>query len=156
MTTRTAYLLDIDNLAGSGQASLEQVRDVMQAFEITCRPGTQDQVFCAATAMAAYYVGTIRPGYRVLVGHGKDGADRRLLTVADADFFIRRFQRVVVGSGDGIFAALVDDLRSRGMKVGVVKGRGAISTNLYHAIGRGFDAAPAPLVTLDFNKPFAA
>lgn len=150
---RTAYFLDIDNLTGSGQASQEEVRAVLHAFERECRPGVQDQVYCAATALAAYHVGYLRPGYRVVIGRGKDGADLRLLELADPEHLARRFQRVVVGSGDGIFTALVCNLRARGVKVGVLKGRGRIATHLYKSVGPVGHHMPNPVVSLPLNHP---
>lgn len=148
MIIRTAYLLDIDNLAGSGQATQPDVLAVVKAFEQECRPGVNDQVYCAATAMAAFHLKALRPGYTVLVGRGQDGTDRRLLDLAEPNHMAKRFQRVVVGSGDGIFAPLVSALRARGLKVSVLKGRGHIAHQLYRAVGTVKVTQANPVVSL--------
>ena len=61
------------------------------------------------------------PEIRLVGGRGVDGADRALLeTVNDFDWTASRFDRVVIGSGDGIFVQVVDTYRAVGIVVGVV------------------------------------
>lgn len=148
MTLRTAYFLDIDNLTGTGRASQWQVAEVLKAFELACGPTIHDLVFCAGTAMAAYYVKLAKPGYRVLVGRGKDGADLQLLSMADADVLCRQFQRVVLGSGDSIFYPLVTQLRSRGLAVELLKGKGHLSHLLYQSIRPSIQGSLSLITTL--------
>ncbi|NBO57066.1 MAG: NYN domain-containing protein [Actinobacteria bacterium] len=148
MAIRTAYFLDIDNLVGNGLATPSQVAEVLAAFESACSPGPQDLVYCAATAKAAYEVKLARPGYRVLIGHGKDGADLQLLSMADIHVLARQFQRVVLGSGDAIFRPLVAELRCRGLTVELVRGRGLLSHHLYRAVAPASPGGLAPITTL--------
>jgi hypothetical protein len=126
-TIRTAYLLDIDNLCGAPMASDAQVRQVLDTFTSQYQPGKQDQVYCAATAKAAYAVKFQRPGFTVHVGRGKDGSDLRLLDIGDPQWLKQRFDRVVIGSGDGIFGPLVQTLTELGIQVEVICGHGAMS-----------------------------
>lgn len=134
MYPRTAYFLDMDNLSGSGQPTSEQVRCVLDEFERICRPCKSDQVYCAGTAITAYHCADYRPNYRVAAGRGKDGADKRLLELGDPEHVSRRFQRVVIGSGDGIFANIAREYARRGLKVELIAGKGGISRSLKQAL----------------------
>jgi len=134
MYQRTAYFLDLDNLAGTGQPSADEIHRVLDQFEHVYKPCQSDQVYCAGTAISAYHCADYRPNYRVAVGRGKDGADQCLLELGDPDHVSRRFQRVVIGSGDGIFASIAREYTSRGMRVELLVGKGALANNLYRAI----------------------
>lgn len=144
MTARTAYFLDLDNLAGSGQPSKEQVEEVLESFESDFQPDPSDQVFCFGTHTSAMWAGFARPGYVTRSGVGRDGADRRLLDLADPAWLSTRFGRVVIGSGDGIFAGLVDELRMAGLEVELMTGRGFLHQSLYRSVAPGEAGAPTP------------
>lgn len=148
MNKRTAYFLDIDNLIGAGLATESQVIELLAAFESSCSPSTNDLVFCAATSMAAFYVKLARPGYHVLTGRGKDSSDLKLLSVADPDMLGRQFNKVVLGSGDWIFHPLVKELRSRGLHVELLKGRGRLSHHLYQSVAPTERGALTPITQL--------
>ena len=148
MYPRTAFFLDMDNLTGSGQPTSEQVRGVLDEFERICRPGKSDQVYCAGTAITAYHCADYRPNYRVAAGRGKDGADKRLLELGDPEHVSRRFQRVVIGSGDGIFATIAHEYTRRGLKVELVAGKGAISRSLKRALPRQSSSQQTSLTRL--------
>jgi len=134
MYTRTAYFLDIDNLTGSGQPSSDGVKEVLDQFEDCCNPSKLDQVYCAGTAVSAYHCADYRPNYRVAIGRGQDGADRRLLEFADPEHISQRFHRVVIGSGDGIFAGVANEFNRRGLEVNILVGKGAVSAALKHVV----------------------
>lgn len=134
MYPRTAFLLDMDNLTGSGQPSADQVRAVLNEFERVCQPSKSDQVYCAGTTVTAYHCADYRPNYLVAAGRGKDGADKRLIELGDPAHISRRFQRVIIGSGDGIFADLALEYGRRGLKVELLVGKGGTSTALRRAI----------------------
>jgi uncharacterized LabA/DUF88 family protein len=51
---------------------------------------------------------------------GEDGADMMLLSLAEPDFVAGRYDRVVIGSGDGVFATLAHAVQERGVDVLVV------------------------------------
>lgn len=134
MTTRTAFFLDMDNLTGTGQPTSDQVQAVLNEFERICKPCHLDQVYCAGTATTAYHCADYRPNYRVTAGRGKDGADKRLLELGDPDHVSRRFQKVVIGSGDGIFADVAHEYKTRGMTVQLIIGKGGLSNVLKRAV----------------------
>lgn len=147
-TGRTAYFLDIDNLCGTGTASPAEVRRMFEAFLETFEIGPSDQVYCAGTAMAAFVAARTCPGFHVVVGKGQDGADRRLLDLADPDFVSLRFERVVIGSGDGIFTELASDLRNRGVEVLLLLGHGCLNRRLGRAVHNVETASGESLVRL--------
>ena len=151
MINRTAYFLDIDNLSGSGRPSSERVQQVLDQFEACCRPCQMDQVYCAGTAVSAYHCADYRPNYRVTVGRGLDGADHRLLELADPDHISRRFRRVVIGSGDGIFTTLALEYKRRGLKVDVILGEGAIASSLKDVVNMTPSGQSSAIQRLTFS-----
>jgi len=124
---RSAYFLDIDNLCGAPLATEAQVREVILALERQFSIGSSDLIFCAATAKAAAFVKFFRPSFHVQIGRGKDGSDLRLLELADPKWLKSRFDRVVIGSGDGIFQPLAMQLADLNIKVEVTCGHGAMA-----------------------------
>ena len=124
---RSVYFLDIDNLCGAPLASEAQVRDVILAVERQFSIGPSDLIFCAATAKAATFVKFFRPAFHVQIGRGKDGSDLRLLELADPQWLKSRFDRVVIGSGDGIFQPLAIELANLNIRVEVTSGHGAMA-----------------------------
>jgi len=132
--TRTAYFLDIDNLVGTGRPTRRQIEEFFLAFEEAFNPGPNDQVYCAGTGASAAWVCLTRPGYLARSGIGRDGADRRLLELGDPAWLSIRFDRVVIGSGDGIFSELVDQLRLLGIEVELMTGRGFLHHSLYQSV----------------------
>ena len=61
---------------------------------------------------------------------GPDGADMALLEESDWAASVGRFRRVVIGSGDRIFLAALDRLRSADITVQVVSRRRSLSSAL--------------------------
>jgi len=145
---RTAYFLDLDNLVGTGRPSRQQVEAFFLAFEEEYGPSPGDLVYCAGTPTSAVEAKFARPGYLIQSGKGRDGADRRLLDMADPDWLSSRFNRVVVGSGDGAFVNLVFELRRRGVEVELLTGRGFLHRGLYRAVAPNRAGVPTPLVHL--------
>lgn len=88
---------------------------------VSCRNATA--AFLALPAGVRRVVGADRP----------DGADLALIGSVDVDWVADRFGRVVIGSGDHIFAALAGELRQRGVEMVQVIGGGRCSTELYRA-----------------------
>ncbi len=88
------------------------------------RPG--DVVVVGVDGCGRMSAGWGWPGARVVVGHGRDGADRALLEEL-ADRVPQRFDSVVLASGDGIFADAVASLVAQHVAVTVVAHE--VSTN---------------------------
>jgi hypothetical protein len=133
---RTLHLLDVENLVPDG-INTQAVTDMWTEFVQVMQPRWDDQSTVAvarrhaATAFLALPVGL----RRVVGSDGPNGADEALLDSADIDWAAAHFGRVVIGSGDHIFAPLADGLRARGVWVVQVIGAGACSAVLYRACG---------------------
>jgi len=79
--------------------------------------------------------------------HGHDGADIMLLSLAPPELVVKRYGRLVVGSGDGIFAGRAQVVHDRGIRVDVVARPDGCSTRL-HRFGCTFLAPRAADVVL--------
>ena len=66
----------------------------------------------------------------------RDGADRVLLDLCDPVFLAHHYERVVIGSGDHIFAPLAAKLAELGVAVDVVARYGACSGELRRCVRR--------------------
>jgi len=150
MRIRTAYFLDLDNLAGSGRPTEGEIQWVFEAFEAEFQPGRCDQVFCAGTPVSAFWAKLCRPGYLTRSAVGRDGADRVLISMVSPLFVADRFDRVVIGSGDGAFGGLVSDLRALGLSVELMTGKGRLHHHLYQALAPERKGMSTPLVELSW------
>ncbi|MHB8438976.1 MAG: NYN domain-containing protein [Acidimicrobiales bacterium] len=103
-----------------------------------------DHVVLAASGRTAFYAGLAWPGQQVRVGHGPDGADKAILDTIDVRHVASTYRRVVVASGDHIFAPLVDRLRAEGLVVEVVAPTRGIARAMRISAGRlrHFDVLP--------------
>ena len=73
------------------------------------------------------------PSARLVVRGGPDGADTALLEeVENGRWVAARYDRIVVGSGDGVFAVVAKTFRRHGLAVGVVSREQSLS----YALGR--------------------
>jgi len=141
---RTAYFLDVDNLCQSGLAPKHMVEASLKAIRVRFQPNETDQIFCAATAKAAFFCKQFWPTCSVRVGRGADGSDLRLLNDADPIWLSQRFNRVVIASADGIFAELAQKLQQLGVKVIIASTTAMVSHKLL---------AVAPVVVLETSIP---
>src|SRR4051812_21791318 len=114
---RTLHLIDAENLAGERHIDPTAVTAAGSTYRDHIAVGAYDHVWVGCHPQLAYAVRQGWPSARILIGHGPDGADNALLAAADQVDLSSRFDRVVVASGDGIFAALVAGLRLRGLEV---------------------------------------
>jgi len=143
---RTAFLVDIDNICANGMAPKHMVEAAVSAIHQHYRPGVNDQIYCAATAVAAYFCKATWPGCTVRIGRGPDGSDLCLLRDGDPKWLISRFDRVVIASGDGIFATLAAELIAAGIQVEVANGLSKVSHKL---------SSIAPVRQLQVGRPVA-
>jgi hypothetical protein len=125
--------LDIENLAGSARPATAEVDRVMGAYQRLVPIGPMDHVVVAVNHNALVAVGLAFHGVQLLVRSGPDGADSALSEAARADRIDLRFERVVIGSGDGYFADLALWLADHGVRVFVVARPRSLSWRLYAA-----------------------
>ena len=116
---RTHHVVDIENLLAltHGQR-IEPV--ACQLYRAVAGVGPSDLLTVAADRSRVFEVRTAFPGAEVRFGTGPDGADRALLDAIDVQLLARRFDTLVIGSGDHLFWDLAYRARSVGLKVVVV------------------------------------
>lgn len=127
---RTLHVLDVENLVGGTTAGTASVEACLSAYRSTIAVAPVDHAVLGSGTTFACACAEAWPGARLHLGRGLDGADHALLQAIDPDFTARRYDRVVVGSGDHIFCGLVTGLRSRGLAVLVVARPGSLSRDL--------------------------
>jgi hypothetical protein len=130
---RTLHLIDIENLVGDPVADDESVRGAVAAYKQAASVRPDDLAVIASNGKLAMAAGLAWPGALLRIGRGPNGADLALLAAASPDWVTRRFTRVVIGSGDGIFVDLVRHLRLHGRRVTVVGRPGSIAGKLRQA-----------------------
>jgi hypothetical protein len=128
---RVLHLVDAENLLGGPGFTPAQAISVRAAYEAVAPSGVVNQVVVSTSQYAAPPTWFAWPrSVRRLVRSGPDGADQALLAVIDNEHLEARFDRVVLGSGDGIFAYAVARLQARGCPVTVVSRPGSLSRRL--------------------------
>lgn len=130
---RGLHVIDIENLAGAPMPSLEEIRGVSDSYARRLAFGQHDQVVVASSRLTLVNAACGWPRARYRARSGRDGADLELLDVLRHEEIAERFTRVVIGSGDGAFAAAAEDLTAAGVWVTVVSKRGHLSERLRQA-----------------------
>jgi hypothetical protein len=129
---RAMHLLDIENLVGSTRPTTCEVQEIMTIYESLVPIGARDHYVVAVNHTALLPVGIAFRGVRLLARSGPDGADRALVEAAYHDRIDLRFERVVIGSGDGYFTSLAAWLTRAGLQVTVASTRRSLSRHLAH------------------------
>ena len=125
---RRLVLLDIENVC-RGDIN-DTFANAVARVERTIGSLRDDQVTVAACARTYRHIGWSNPGWRYLARDGQDGADLALLEVLEGERLSERFDRVVIASGDHIFAPAVARLTRQGVHVTVVAHRDALAASL--------------------------
>lgn len=132
MTTslRTLHLLDLENLLGDPRAGADRALATFAEYLDVARWQPGDHVVVASNpGLMAKVVFDLPVPASAHTARGPDGADLMLLSLAPPELVATRYQRLVVGSGDGIFAARTHTARERGV-VEVVARHGGCSRRL--------------------------
>ncbi len=126
--SRTLHLVDLENLLGDRRKE-EVALDGLRRYLALARWAEGDQVLVAAHPEIIRQIGFEPPvSCSLHATAGDDAADRMLLAHAPAELVARRYSRLVVGSGDGIFAGRAVAARARGVGVAVVARADGCST----------------------------
>ncbi|MDP9870029.1 MULTISPECIES: hypothetical protein [Streptosporangium] len=133
---RAVHLLDVENLVGNARPATRDVQAMMDRYRERVPIGGMDQYVVAVNHGAMLPVGLALAGIQLLVRSGPDGADAALGEVIRLDHLADRFERVVIGSGDGVFAESADWLSGRGVLVVVVSRPGALNRRLRRTAGQ--------------------
>jgi NYN domain len=139
---RRLHLIDAENLIGCPQPTDGEVLACRRRYAQLVGPAGLDQCIVACSHRAALAVGYGWPGARRLWRSGPDGADLALLDVFESESVCQRFDRLVLGSGDGIFAEAVSRVAARGVHVTVVATRRSLARRLLMASHAFIDFDP--------------
>lgn len=129
--SRALHLVDLENLMGGPADDPHLI--ALTVLEYTDTAGYQTGDFLTVAVNPGLFTAVygILPGARLVTRGGPDGADLALLDEAnDCRWLAERFHRIVIGSGDGIFARLASQLTELGVHVGVVCRPDALSYKL--------------------------
>ncbi len=128
---RTLHLVDLENLMGGPKHDVELINEAVLRYRAAAHVETSDHVVMAVNPALALAAGLAWPSARLIPGRGVDGADLALLSqVIDRHWIASRYDRVVIGSGDGIFAPVIADFRALGIATGVVTQQCRLSRHL--------------------------
>lgn len=131
---RRLHLIDIENLVGDRGPSLGQVRHARDLYIGCVAFDAMDQVEVAASSRQTLENAAFGwPCVHYRVRYGPDGADLALLDVMQHENVGGRFTRVVIGSGDHLFAEEAAHLAARGVHVAVVSWQRSLSPQLAQA-----------------------
>lgn len=132
--TRTLHLIDIENLMGGTDFTVDEAARLEDVYAPIAEVASGDFTVMASSHMAAPAAWFGWPNARRLLQSGPDGADLALIDVMMAEDVHRRFDRVVIASGDGIFSDPCAWLQEVGCSVTVVTRREALSRRLAFAV----------------------
>lgn len=126
---RALHLVDLENLAAMAWVSEQVARRTATEYLSVAQYSVGDLIVVASSHRNGLAARAAFPGATVRWRSGRDGADLALLD-AYSEFDHLRFNRLVVGSGDGIFSGLVTSARQGGLAVSVVTRRHTASAAL--------------------------
>lgn len=144
-------MVDVENLLGLPRPTLADVQACYEAY----RPLIADHdllvVACNHGAFASVAWGW--PNARRLVRSGENGADHALLDVLTCERVEKRFEAIVVASGDGIFADTAARLGAVGIAVTVVSRPEALSRRLRMAARHVLELSPLAAAWSQSGEP---
>ena len=118
---RTLHLVDLENLVGKPRATGPIVRHTFDRYLALADWHAGDHVIVASNPWLIREMCFDLPvPCNVHAAHGEDGADLMLLSHAPPELIVKRYDRLVVGSGDGIFATRAYHAYDLGIDVLVV------------------------------------
>lgn len=119
-TNRELHLIDIENELGAGRVKAHDIAR-FRAFYLAVNnvPANAHIVVAASSSQNLLEAAVGWPGARTVWLPGHDGADRALLEVAYEENVEKRYDKVVIASGDHIFAEAAETLQNLGVQVKV-------------------------------------
>jgi hypothetical protein len=137
-------VIDPENLGRNPRPTASEASSVRETYDSLVPFGTDDHVVVAFNHGGLFEFGSAWDPARLVVRSGKDGADLALLQVLESEDVADRFDGIVIGSGDGIFAEVAIGFREAGLEVTVVSEPEALSSRLARAADRIINFAPVP------------
>jgi hypothetical protein len=118
---RTLHLVDLENLMGGPFQSSGTMHCVSDWYRNTAPVQRGDHVIVAVNPKLALVTRSEWPGILMRAAKGSDGADLALIKeIQDPEWVASHYDRVIIGSGDGIFAPSLDAMRAHGIAVGIL------------------------------------
>ncbi len=127
---RKLHLVDVENLCGGSHIESTVLPERMDEYERVADVAEMDQMIVACSPQLVVATKCRERGAQVLIGLGVDGADVALLHAVAVPDLARRFDEVVIASGDHAFRSLALTLRLAGVVVTVVSRASALSREL--------------------------
>lgn len=130
--TRSLHLIDLENLCANGFPTEELIAKVWHTYRYGVPNSPEDHYIVGSSHLFASRAWFVLPtqGIQRCVRSGKDGGELAILARFDLDHTVARFDRLVIGSGDGMFAASAKMARNCGLHVHQVSGLAACSRAL--------------------------
>jgi hypothetical protein len=129
---RSLHLVDLENLVGDPRADATSALHTYDEYLDAAHWQPGDHVIVATNpwlmARIAFDLPAATSRHAV---HGRDGADTMLLSLAPPELVVKRYGRLIVGSGDGIFADRAATVRDGGLVVDVVARPDGCSARLH-------------------------
>lgn len=146
--TRTLHLVDLENLVGDPAAGKVEALEAFEHYLDLADHRPDDHVLVAANPGMICEIGFDTPvPCSMHAARGKDGADLALLSFVEPAQVAARFDRLVIGSGDGEFADAAIAVRERRTPVVIVTRRGSLSGRL-QGVGLGIRFLPEPVFAM--------
>ena len=118
---RSIHLIDIENLCGASNPTLEQVAGVKAEYERLVNPGSLDLFYVTVSSKSNLEAAMFGwPGARVEVLEGHDGADILLAKELLDNHLSEDFHHIYLGSGDGGLAPFISREINNGGSVSVI------------------------------------
>ena len=131
---RAFNAIDIENLIGRPSTEQSAFEWVAMNYRNIVPAAVGDHIVIGANPSLGHLAIKYWPSARLVVRWGRDGADIALIEcVKDVEFIAARYDRIVIGSGDGVFVNVVRAFRRLGLPVEVVARRGSLSRKLAEA-----------------------
>lgn len=114
---RTLYVVDLENIVGCSEIAVKDVAVAQRRIEAAVPSRRGDHVVIATSHHngAAMMYGWDGSAERKVLS-GQDGADRALVeSIEDVEWLAKRYQRVVIASGDHFFAFALLRLKNAGI-----------------------------------------
>jgi len=120
-SSRSIHLIDIENLCGASNPTVDQVKAAKEKYLDLVSPGERDQYYLTVSSKnnleAAMFGWT---GARVECNEGHDGADILLAKEILEQPLAESFDHVYLASGDGGLAPFASKLVNEGVEVSVI------------------------------------
>jgi hypothetical protein len=130
-TDRCIHLIDIENICGSSNPSVEQVVHARKAYLSLVEPGIADQFFVRVSSRTNLEAASFGwPNARVHCKEGHDGADILIAKDLIENDYECKFKTIYLASGDGGLAPFAKHVVSRGGNLAVISLPQALSMKM--------------------------